>query len=359
MIFIKIKTKANIRKALDQEYMLSFFQKRKQDFLPANENLINCKIDLIRNFRNKFRNMSLQYELTTNKGKRIVRARTHKYQDIPKREWNILNYLKKSGFGKSIPQPLAYLRPLNMFFYLEASGCSFEELLCQRKIGSFLKFTPLIAKWLSQIHCLNKKLGFLPIKTLQEQRRERRHWFFLVRKCVPKFYPCFSHILKEIWGFKQKNKDLSVLVHGDFHWGNIIKIHPVKSAEGGAAKPQFNRVKNQFKVIDIGTCFLGDPLEDVGGFLAQNDSMFRYYAPRLKKNGQKIREVFLKNYFRKTPTKSQKVHLLYFEIQKILEMAAILGFLEPNEESKNQGMKRLLTEAEKKLGELSKIYKNL
>ncbi len=351
MIFIKVKTRIDPKKTLDKEYMFSFFKKRGQKFLSINEKLIDLKIDLIRNFQGKFRNMGLRYELIITPAnsplkrgrkrrgvrKKIVRARIHKYQDIPRREWRVLNYFKKVGLEKITPRPLDYFKPLNILFYLETPGYSFEGILAQRKPNILLRFVPLIAKWLNRIHGLNKRLAFLPVKTIQEEKRERQHWFFLVRKCMPSFYPLFSQLLKELWGLKQKNKGLFLkpsqyrLVHGDFHWGNII------------------RNKNNFRIIDFGTAFLGDPLEDIGGFLAQNDSMFRYYAPRFIKKSREIREVFLKNYFKKPFLKSQKCRLLYFEIQKILEMAAILALIESNEKNKTRGVARLLREAEKKI----------
>ncbi|MCH7759400.1 phosphotransferase, partial [Patescibacteria group bacterium] len=138
---------------------------------------------------------------------------------------------------------------------------------------------------------------------------------------------------------KQKNKNLFLkssqfkIVHGDFHWGNIIKD------------------KDQIRIIDFGYAFAGDKFEDVGGFLAQNDSMFRYYAPNFITRAEKIRRLFLKSYFSSPggPTAEENRHLLYFEIQKILEMAAILSFVESNQEYKDRGLTKLLLEAKTKL----------
>ena len=60
--------------------------------------------------------MSLGYELITDKGKKFIRARTHKYQDLPEREWKIANTLKKQGLGKNVIPVIEYFRPLNMLF---------------------------------------------------------------------------------------------------------------------------------------------------------------------------------------------------------------------------------------------------
>jgi len=342
MIFASTKKIKDIKRILRKEYMFTFFQKNKSKFLAKNEQLVDLKIHLVRNFRGKFRNMSLNYELITNKRKRFIRARIHKYQDSPEREWKIANALKKQGLGKNVIPVIEYFKPLNMLFYLEIPGNSFEELFSAKKFNSFIKATPLIAKWLKGAHSLKQKSGFLPIKDLAQEKKEHRHWFFLVRKCVPRFYPIFSKLLKELWTLRLKNSNHFLnrsqfkLVHSDFHWGNLIKN------------------KNQFVVIDFCYGFYGDPLEDVGGFLAQNDSMFRYHAIEFLPTADKIRNSFLKNYFQNSITKSEKVRLLYFEIQKELEMAAILGFLEPNEEGKIKGMTILFKKAEEKLVQLKK-----
>ena len=191
----------------------------------------------------------------------------------------------------------------------------------------------------------------MPIKDLSQEKKERRHWFFLIRKCVPQFYPLFSRLLKELWTFRLNNgnfflnKSQFKLVHSDFHWGNIIL--------GGSASKR-GRASN-FIVIDFCYGFYGDPLEDVGGFLAQNDSMFRYHAVEFLPIADKIRKSFLKNYFQKPFSQSEQARLLYFEIQKELEMAAILGFLEPDEEGKIKGIKVLFKKAEKKLVQLKMI----
>ncbi len=343
MIFRRTKKVKDIKHILNKEYMFLFFKKRNKKFLLKNEQLIDLKVHLVRNFRNKFRNMSLRYELITSKRKKFIRARVHKYQDLPEREWKIANALKEQGLGKNVIPVIDYFRPLNILFYSEIPGNSFEELFPEKKFNLFIKATPLIAQWLKRIHSLKQKPGFLPIKDLSQEKKERRHWFFLVKKCTPQFYPIFNKLLKELWTFRLKNSNYFLnksqfrLVHSDFHWGNIIKN------------------KNQFIVIDFCYGFYGDPLEDIGGFLAQNDSMFRYHAVEFLPTADKIRKSFLKNYFQKPLSKSEQARLLYFEIQKKLEMAVILGFLEPDEEGKIKGMTILFKKVEEKLAQLKNI----
>lgn len=340
MIFIKIKQKINPQKALDKDYMFSFFKKKKGKFLNKKEQLIDLEVKLVRNFREKFRNMSLKYELITNYGRKTIRARIHKFQDSPLRDGRVLKFLKGHGLGKNIPRFLYYYKPLNILFYLETPGISLEILLASKKVNSLLKFAPKIAVYLRKIHNLRQKPSFLPIKDVKQEKKEHRHWFFLVRKCGPELYPRFFLLLKELWLLRRDKKELFLtssgfgLVHSDFHWGNIV-------CHG-----------NRFFFIDFCYAFYGDSLEDVGGFLAQNDSMFRYYAPRFISKAKKIRQSFLKAYFRGAPDKSQQFRLLYFEIRKILEMAAILSLVETNKDNKVKGMERLLKEAEEKMEEL-------
>lgn len=344
MIFVKINRKVNAKKALNKAYMFSIFKKRKQKFLSNKEELRDIHIDLIRNFRGKFRNMSLKYELITNYGAKVIRAKIHKNQDTPYRAYNVLKWFSAHGLKKYTVKALDYYRPLNMFFYKEVPGISFEDLMSQKSCFH-VQFTPLIAKFLKQVHAISHQPRFLPIKTTNQELKERRHWFFLVRKCAPEFYPLYSDLLKKLWKIRKKNKDLFLnrsrfrLVHGDFHWGNILKSPA-----------------SDFKVIDFGYAFLGDPLEDIGGFLAQTDSMFHYYAPDFISNTDIIRKRFIQSYFpsSRLPTstggqEATQIRLHYFEIQKILEMAAIVAFVEPNPEPKSKGIKRLLKRAEEKL----------
>jgi thiamine kinase-like enzyme len=335
MIFIRNKNITEIKKVLDQDYMFSFFNKKKKFFLNSSEKLIGLKIHLLRNFQGKYQNMTLRYELLTSQKKKFFQARIHRYQDLPEREWKVFNYLREKGLSSFIPQKLYYYSPLNILFYLQIPGKSFENLLTQKKVNSFLKFTPLIAQTLFKIHLTQGP--DLPLKNKEQEKKERRHWFFLVRKCAPSFYPVFSQLLKRIWQLKQNKLFLKPtefkLVHSDFHWGNIIKN------------------KDKFSFIDFSYAFCGDPLEDVGGFLAQNDSMFSYYASDHQEKKEKIRQAFIKNYFRSGISLSQQNRLFYFEIQKILEMAAILAFVEPNPRSKKQGMNNLFARARQKIKE--------
>ena len=331
-------------KALDKAYMLAYFQKRKEKFLSKNEKLIDLKIDLVRNFRDKFRNMSLKYELKTNKKNYVVRAKIHKHQDTPYREWSILKWLGRHDLAKFVSAPLDYSKELNIFFYAEAPGESMERLFWKQGADQHIQFVPDIAQFLQRLHKVPQP-KFLPIKDEKQEKKERRHWFFLVRKCGRRFYPRYSKLLKKLGCFRYNNKDIFLnlhefrIMHGDFHWGNIIKV-----------KGQKSKVKGHFRVIDFGYSFLGDPLEDVGGFLAQTRSMLRYYCPDFLSLDKKIRNIFIKNYFGNPISKS--VRLTYFEIQKILEMAAILVFVETKEENKSRGMERLLNRAEKKIEEL-------
>lgn len=343
MIFIKVKQKINTKKALDKDYMFSFFKRKKGYFLPKKERLIGLEVKLVRNFREKFRNMSLKYELITDRGRKSVRARIHKFQDSPLRDGRVLNFLKDSGLGKNIPRFLYYYKPLNILFYLETPGISLEIVLAEKRMDLLLKFIPRIAVYLRKIHGLKGKPPFLPVKDVRQEKKEHQHWFFLVRKCGPELYPRFSPLLKKLWLLRQEKKELFSLssefglVHSDFHWGNVVGH------------------KNRFFFLDFCYAFYGDPLEDVGGFLAQNDSMFRYYAPEFIPEAEKIRQSFLKAYFRDAPDKGQKFRLLYFEIRKILEMAAILSLVETNKDNKTKGMTTLLEKAERKLGELKKM----
>ena len=316
--------------------MFFFFQKRKKTFLGANKQLKDIEINLNRNFLGKFRNISLRYALITNRGTKILRARAHKLQDTPEREWKVLNFLRKFNLARNLAKPVDYFSPLNIFFYEEAPGICGEKLLAERKIKPLLGVTPELAQVFKKIHSIKYKKNLLPIKDNGEDLKERRHWYFLVRKCCPELYSAFSQLLKTLWQFRCKNEIIFkrplALTHQDFHWGNVI------ISERGPVK-----------IIDFSYTCYSDPFEDVGGFIAQTESMFRYYAPQFMAEKEKIIKIFLENYFQRAITPADKKALFYFIIRKNLEIAAVLSFVISDKKAKVAGVKNHLAAAEREI----------
>ncbi|MBL7053822.1 aminoglycoside phosphotransferase family protein [Patescibacteria group bacterium] len=338
MIFIKLKNKINIKKTINKEYMFSFFKENKNKFLNKQEKILKIKIYLNRNFMGKFRNISLVYKITTNKRNIRIRARAHNNKDIPFRDYKSIKWLRDNNIN-NVPIPLYYDKSLNIFFYKESPGQSFERLFNDKNPEIYLDFSLKIADFLRKMHKISRKPDFLPIKTRKQDIKERRHWFFLTKKCCPKVYPFFRKTLKGLWTVNQKNlkffdNNEFRFVHGDVHWGNVIKN------------------KDDFSVIDFCWGSWAHPLEDVACFLAQNDSMFRYYMSDFLGWRKKIRDVFIKKYFKNNLTHQEEFLLTYFEIQKILEMAAIHCFVEGNKDNKINGANTLITRASKKLKQI-------
>ena len=338
MILKTINWEANTKKSFNKNYMLSFFNKRKKIFFGNNKKITDLDIKIVRNFRGKFRNMSLKYTLYFGKNEKVIRGKISKYQDTPLREWRVLSWLKKNNL-KNISQPLYYYRLLNLFFYRESPGISFEKILSQHKIEKLIMFTPKIVQWLKRLHKIPIKENILPVVTWKEELKERRQWHFLVRKCAPSFYNDYRKLLKKHLELRKRIILSKNIIHGDFHWGNILCQNLNIS----------NKKRLNFTVIDFGSSLYGDSLEDVGGFLAQTDSMFRYYAPNFLDKAEKIKKIFLKEYFSKKINDSEKKRLIYFEISKIFQMISILALTEADGENKSNGITTLLKEAEKKI----------
>lgn len=334
---------------LNVDWAKKFFSKRIERYFPGAKKLLDIDIKIKRNFRGKFRNMSLEYKLDILFGNhsqtKIVRAKINSQHLNPKRHYQALCFLAKNGFLNSIPRPLDYISSLNMVLYEDLKGESFQDMLASHKnINVLFDKSSDIAKLLYRLHHLpikNKNSFFQGGK--QFELSLRRHWAFLVRKCAPNFYPKMRYLLDKVWQEKKKQNISSVscsftLIHGDFHWGNIL-------------------LSEQGKIgfLDFGNSRLDDPLIDVASFVVQTESMFRYYCPKKEKLKQKIINQFLDTYFPKKMSPDFEKRLLYFEVNQYLQMAAIHSFVESDLNAKVEGVKALMSGAEEKLNQLENL----
>ncbi|OQB44280.1 MAG: Phosphotransferase enzyme family protein [Parcubacteria group bacterium ADurb.Bin159] len=347
MLFEPVNKKINAKKALDINWARDFFSPRIKKYFPGAQKLLNLDIKINRNFRGKFRNISLQYNLDIafkNKKKtKIVRAKINSLHLCPKRHYQSLCFLEENGFTGLVSHPLDYISSLNMILYENLEGINFQNMLEEHKnLNPLLTNTPAIANFLYKLHHLP-----IPPKSRNLFRKggeylelsSRRHWAFLVRKCAPEFYPQMRYLLDELWQEKKKQgisyKGPLVLIHRDFHWGNIILIE-----------------QGKIGVIDFGDSCLDDPLIDVASFIVQTESMFRYYCPSKERIKNKIIDSFCENYFQKNISDLEKKRLFYLKSNKYLQIAAIHAFIEPNPQYKSQGLKILLEKAEESLNNL-------
>jgi thiamine kinase-like enzyme len=342
MVFVNIHRKINARKVLEHAWVKRFFQNRAKKYFPGAK-LLDVEIELVRNFRGKFRNLAIKYLLTVilggGKKTKLIRARIDTLHNNPDRQYQFLKYLYSRGFKNTIARPLEYMPSLNMLLYEDLPGTPFQSLLEEHKnLQSLLQLTPQIASWLKRFHRLKitSPKQFIS-RDIKIEKEDRRHWLFLMRKCAPEFYRPTKEILDDCWKIRKKSdafikpKDFS-LVHGDFHWGNII-----------------SKANRKIGVLDFSDSLLADPLEDVARFVTQTWSMFRYYAPRRKSLGQKIIEKFLKCYFKNGPNFGELTRFYYFATNSLVQMAAIQALVETHEPAKQKSIKILLKEAKNKL----------
>jgi len=349
MLFEKIKKRINAKKVIKDDWVYFFFRGRVKKYFPDADKLLAVKTEIIRNFRGKFRNLSLRYTLTylkkdNRKKQGVLRAKINTLHLNPKRHYLTLCFLKEQGFGKYISDPVDYIADLNLFLYKELKGECFQDFLSTHKnLNLLLSATPKISNFIYRVHSLPVKPS--PKFRVAEKDFEkscRYHWSFLVRKCAPAFFPKMRALLDEVWKQRSKKnitykKPLS-LIHGDFHWGNIILV-----------------TKNRVGFLDFGDSKLSDPFVDLASFIVQTESMFRYYCPNKDKLKQAIIKKFLQNYFKRDLTKQEQAKLLYFEANQYLQIAAVHAFIEPNPVYKKQGLETLLGAAEKKIDLLKSL----
>ncbi|MFN3301446.1 MAG: phosphotransferase [Patescibacteria group bacterium] len=341
-MFIKLKkkiSKKKIKKFLDKDWVINLFNRKIKKYFPGAK-IDDLEIEILRNFLGKFKNLTIRYKLFLNFGrykrKENVLAKINALTTVPKRWFLVAKLLKKNCF-KEIPVILDYLPSFNVVFYKEIKGKSLQDILQEKRISKILKIIPQIGLLLKKFHSLKIK-DFPIIKNKKEEEKEHRHWFFLIRKCLPSFEKRMKKIYYSLKKFRERNKNFFlkendyILTHGDFHFGNLILSG------------------KKIKILDFSESDLYDPLNDVASFLAQTESMLRYYLPKKFLLYQKnIENIFLKNYFKKKIGKSEWIRIKFFKIRNFLQMAGILSFVIWPPKDKILAVKKSLDLAEKEL----------
>lgn len=346
-MFIKLKKKIKkekIRKLLDENWVKKFFNRKIKKYFPKAKEISDLKIEILRNFLGKFRNLTVRYKLLLNFGKYKKRenilAKINSLTSTPERWFRVAKLLKQNHF-KETPIVIDYLPSFNTVFYKEIKGESLQEILQRKEIFKILKVIPKIAKLLKKFHSLKIK-NFPLVKDKKEEKKEHCHWLFLIRKCLPSFEKKYKEIYYSLIKFREKNKNIFLkekeylLTHGDFHFGNII----------------YN--KERIKILDFSESDLYDPFNDVASFLAQSESMLRYYLPNNFLTYQKrIENLFLKNYFCRKIEKNEEKRVVFFKVRNFLQMAAILSFTVWPQKDKILAVEKALYLAKR---ELNKLY---
>jgi len=345
-MFIELKKKIKrkvIEKLLNQKsaekILIPLFLKKYKNFKKVNL----VKIEILRNFLGKFKNLTVRYKLVSKKKEINILAKINALTLAPRKWYQVVKILEGKNF-KEIPEIFGYLKRYNTVFYKEIEGESLQDLLSKKKIRIILKLVPQIAKILKKFHSLKIKKFFI-VKNKKEEKKEHRHWLFLIKKCAPKFLKRFKKIYYSLIKFKKrkaifflKEKDY-ILTHGDFHFGNLILTD------------------RKIKIIDFSESELYDPLNDVACFLSQSDSMLRYYFPKNFKNyHKKVENLFLKNYFKKGLNKEEKKRIGFFKVRNFLQMAAILSIVVWPKKDKILAVKKSLDLAEKELNRLYELH---
>jgi tRNA A-37 threonylcarbamoyl transferase component Bud32 len=349
-MFVKLKKKIKrkeIKKLLNQSsaqrIFFALFRKKYKNLEKVNLE----KIEILRNFLGKFKNLTVRYKLILifkkKKEKINVLAKINALTISPQRWFKVAKSLEEKKF-KEIPEILGYLPKYNAVFYREIKGESLQDLLVKKKIKFIFKLIPKIAKTLKKFHSLEIKNFFL-IKNEKEEKREHRHWLFLIKKCTPKFFKRFKKIYYSFKKFKKKNEKIFlkekdyILTHNDFHFGNLILTG------------------KKIKIIDFSESDLYDPLNDVASFLSQNESMLRYYFPKnFKKYQKRIEDLFLKSYFKKGLKEEEKKRIGFFKVRNFLQIGAILSFVVWPKKDKFLAVEKSLNLAEKELKKLYELH---
>jgi aminoglycoside phosphotransferase (APT) family kinase protein len=272
------------------------------------------RLEIVRNFLNKFTNLALKYTLLVNGKKIIIRGRADATNDAPQRCFRVLQLLKKSGFAHA-PVPLDYLPQFNLLLYKDIPGVPLSEMLNSQE-GALIVFAliPSLAKLLKEFHAIPPdKLSYdIFQKSKDILQKETKHWLSLVKKGPQGVQKEYQTRISKMLIFLPYLKPLAQgsLVHGDFHLGNIIAY------------------RHRLYFFDFGDSCRSDPFEDIGRFLAQTRLMTWHRFPHeFLPRYDKILSFFLGSYFGRDLTASERFRLAFWELFSLFQMSAIfIGF---------------------------------
>lgn len=324
-MYLTRKKRGLVKMTFSQKEVDLFFRKNFRKYFPEAKILKKVEIEIVRNFLGAFKNMVIKYTLYTDKGEKIVWGRTSKKRDYPKRYFEVLKTLEKNNLNIS-PHAYDLWQKTNTVTIENFPGISFQNYLEKEQYKPIFKNIKKIAKVLKTLHQIpNEKLSPY-LRALDDRiliERENFHWRYLIRKCYPKAEKEFNFYLEKIdklfnlyQGHFFKNRSL---VHGDFHFGNILER------------------KGRIFLIDYSDSSVSDPLKDVANFLVHARSMVRYYS--FKKYPElylKINSLFLKSYFNRPLKKEELLRFYHWQIRTVCQMTAIFVMVIKDERGKRR-----------------------
>lgn len=271
--------------------------------------------------------------------KRII-GKTEKEGDGIFKDYSTVKYLKNHGLGEIVPDPIDYIKPLNLYLYNFIPGYFLQKLSEEKKEKDFLSKIPPAIEVLKKIHSLKIK-NYAPKK-----EREEKEWIELY-KLIEKYWPTIlsrvNFWIEKCIFFREKNKKIFLsspnkLTHGDFYSRNILICG------------------ENIKLIDFSSSAVYDPINDISNFLINAELMLEYDFPKkYKKIMEKLESVFVENFFNRSQANKDIIKGNYFVFKNLIRIIASTARDEGGD-AKNKGsektMEKLMRFGEEK-------YKNI
>lgn len=234
-------------------------------------------------FSNNGKAISVKVEGYTRYGRKrseVVRLRS---SPQAKQSWLIQKTLWHSGVA--VPEPLGYSGTMQTFMYREAPGELYRTIIEGRKVSKkeLTNMFRAAALWLKKVSAKRIRVAWLP-------RLKRTAWYMRLKKDKPTMPPDWRACWRDLH-VRQPKVERPGFVHGDFQASNLI-WHKKKVA-----------------VIDFTESFFGDPLWDVGYFLAHSEHMVEYHYGAVV--WKWLQSKVLSSYFGRSPTAEERHRLAW------------------------------------------------
>lgn len=197
--------------------------------------------------------------------KRVVIRGTIEVQDETRRQaYEIMKFLWLHGFDRGpfqIPRPITFFRRWKLLLYQEAPGKSALDFLARRHQTE--KIMALSGQWLAELHRHSPRT----IRLAYNHRGRQHYWRAVLGLLTKEHEPDFILLRRGIQRIKHFEDRLArgrgrVLVHHDFHPGNIILSGQT------------------LRVIDFSESRLSHPLIDIASFMIQLEMLLGRHVPQ-------------------------------------------------------------------------------
>lgn len=305
----------SIKSLLSEEKIRIFLIKRVNKYFPGSV-LIDCKVKPLKVYLDH-KTVVAQYflKLKNEKGKifeKIIVGKAEEEGAGVFNDYSTIKFLRKMGIEDIVPEPLDYIKSINLYLYNFVPGFFLQKLSEEKKDRDFLDKIPSAIKALKRIHEVE-------IKERKNNENEGKEWkrdIKLIKDYWPLIFDKTYSWIKDCRSFRKKNTnifspELYKMTHGDFYSRNILVDN-----------------KN-IKLIDFSNSIVCDPLNDVGNFFINTELMLEYDFPyTYRQLMDELNDIFIRDYFLRAKTKEEELKINYFTLKNLIRIIAFAAMSE-------------------------------